>query len=81
MASYFPWEGGWFLFKHVLSSIPIHLLTVLQPPKGVIQDIGRLLTSYGVHLNLEENIIWLHGKFYVYWLRREGLVSDHCLIL
>ncbi|XP_071923243.1 uncharacterized protein [Coffea arabica] len=34
------------LLKHVLSSMPIHLLAVASPPKGVLQGIERVMANF-----------------------------------
>ena len=34
------------LFKHVLTSIPIHLLTVLVPPRGVVAELERMFARF-----------------------------------
>lgn len=38
--------GRLILIKHVLSSIPIHILSAVTPPKSVIQDIERLIANF-----------------------------------
>nr|XP_027102979.1 uncharacterized protein LOC113724256 [Coffea arabica] len=47
------WQGRWLsmsaralLIKHVLSSMPIHMLAVLEPPMGVISDLERMLARF-----------------------------------
>ncbi|XP_027177977.1 uncharacterized protein LOC113777132 [Coffea eugenioides] len=47
------WRGQWLsmsaralLIKHVLSSIPIHILAVLVPPKGVIAELERMFARF-----------------------------------
>jgi len=47
------WQGKWLssgarivLIKHVLASIPIHLLAVLEPPKGVVAEIERIFARF-----------------------------------
>nr|XP_027124765.1 uncharacterized protein LOC113741433 [Coffea arabica] len=47
------WHGRWLsmsaraiLIKHVLSSMPIHILAVIEPPKGVISDLERILARF-----------------------------------
>ncbi|XP_027082422.1 uncharacterized protein [Coffea arabica] len=47
------WRGRWLsmsaraiLIKHVLSSIPIHILAVLVPPKGVIAELEWVLAQF-----------------------------------
>lgn len=38
--------GKLVLIKHVLSSIPMYLLQVLQPPKAVLVKLGRLFNAF-----------------------------------
>lgn len=49
--------GGWMsrllssgvrllLVKHVLSSIPIHMLSILQAPKSILVSLNRLLSNF-----------------------------------
>lgn len=47
------WSGKWLtpggrlmLIKHVLSSIPIHVLAALDPPLGVLMDAERIFASF-----------------------------------
>ena len=47
------WRGQWLsmsarvlLIKHVLSSIAIHILAVLVPPKGVIAELERMFARF-----------------------------------
>ena len=38
--------GKLALFRHVLSSIPMYLLQVLQPPRAVFQRLGRICNAF-----------------------------------
>ena len=47
------WSKKWLstggrivLIKSVLYSMPIHLLTVIQPPKGIIKTIEKMLSDF-----------------------------------
>ncbi|XP_027171434.1 uncharacterized protein LOC113771000 [Coffea eugenioides] len=47
------------LIRHVLSSIPIHLLQVLQPPKAIIVAWGRICNAFlWDHSSSEKRIHW-----------------------
>ncbi|KAL3522759.1 hypothetical protein ACH5RR_015593 [Cinchona calisaya] len=39
-------EGRLILVHHLLSSIPIHVLSVMNPPKGTIQDLECYFASF-----------------------------------
>ncbi|KAL3504062.1 hypothetical protein ACH5RR_033903 [Cinchona calisaya] len=38
--------GRLILIKHVLSSIPIHALFLMDPPKGVLYSMGRIVEDF-----------------------------------
>lgn len=38
--------GKIILIKHVLASMPIHILSVLNLPKGIHNDLNRILSSF-----------------------------------
>ena len=38
--------GRVVLLKHVLSSMPIHLLAAVVPPKGVLRELERIMATF-----------------------------------
>lgn len=39
-------EGCLIVIKHILSSIPMHILSAINPPKQIIKKIGRLFSIF-----------------------------------
>lgn len=39
-------EGSHTLIKHYLQSLPIYLMSVMNPPKGVINQIHRIMAKF-----------------------------------
>nr|XP_027124187.1 uncharacterized protein LOC113740870 [Coffea arabica] len=51
--------GKIILIRHVLSSIPMHLIQVLQPPKAVFVALGRICNAFlWDHSTTEKRVHW-----------------------
>ena len=59
--------GRVLLIKHVLSAIPIHLLTAACPPKGVLALAERAM----------ENFLWERGKMVSVTIGSSGKIYAH----
>lgn len=55
-------SGKLVQIKAVLSSVPIHLLSVLQPPKKIIDLIQQKIQSFLWDTTQEKRHQWINGK-------------------
>ncbi|XP_075101822.1 uncharacterized protein LOC142177250 [Nicotiana tabacum] len=73
--------GRVVLIAHVLESIPIHLLSVVNPPKYVINEMHKMFARYfGAILQMEGLNIGHHGLHYACLKWKEVLDLDHFMM-
>nr|XP_009608376.1 uncharacterized protein LOC104102378 [Nicotiana tomentosiformis] len=69
------------LISSVLQSMPIHMLSLLDPPKNIIEHLHKLFARFFWSKRGEgRNRHVHHGRSCVFQRRNEGWVSDHCLM-
>ena len=49
--------GSYFLIAHVLQSMPIYLMYAMNPPKGIINQIHKIMAkNFWGHIGVK----WIH---------------------
>lgn len=68
--------GKAVLVKVVLASLPLHIISVVQPPKTIIKQIARVMPNFIVNQKVRKNIIRYLGESCAFLLTREMQVLD-----
>lgn len=69
------------IIKHVLQSLPIHILSVVSPPTTTLKQIKSIIANFFWDGWIrKENIIGLHGKISVF-LMRKGVLWWECSLM
>lgn len=72
--------GRVVLIRPVLYFIPLHIISVVHPPKSILHHIEKSLANiFGVPMKARENITSFLGKKLCFPKLEGGLGLDHCM--
>lgn len=68
-------RGKTVLIRHILLALPMHMISILQPPKDVIVQIKKIIAKFSGALHMEQ--IGIMGKL-VLPIRKWRILHDIC---